>query len=115
MPILQSCAVTTYASAASAEPCNGWTYEYLPWPAAIKILASCSGGASNGTISVYSGSESICEGQSVTLGTTRVLPHDFNNHPITFHAPAGDRLRVKLTSTAASTEFQYVISVEPIR
>lgn len=115
MPILQSAAVTAVASGASSEPCQGWTYEYLPWPAAVKILATMATGATNGTISVYSGSEAIIENQGLSLGTTRVLPNDLNTHPITFHAPAGDRLRVKLTSAAANTEFQYVIVVEPIR
>ncbi|MCE5255187.1 MAG: hypothetical protein LLG45_13455 [Actinomycetia bacterium] len=116
MPILQSSAATTYASGVSLEPCNGWTYEYLPWPAAVKVLCQFFGGATAGTVSVYSGSESIIESQTIQIGpATLSLPNDLACHPITFHAPAGDRLRVKLTSTAANTQFQYVIVVEPIR
>jgi hypothetical protein len=116
MPILQNSAATTYAAAAQAKPCEGWTYEYLPWPAAVKVLAQFFGGATAGTISVYSGSEAIIENQTIQIGAaTLSLPNDLNCHPITFHAPAGDRLRVVLTSTAANTQFQYVIVVEPIR
>ncbi|MCX6497170.1 MAG: hypothetical protein NTU93_00035 [Arthrobacter sp.] len=93
-------------------PISGWAYEFLPWPAEVKIL--CSADKALGTIQVYSGSESIVDTSPVSIGTINVFPNDLNTHPIMFHAPAGDRLRVIQTQGTASTQFQMIVIVNPV-
>ena len=93
-------------------PLTGWAYEFLPWPARVKILANCDKAA--GTIQVYSGAESIVDPSILTTGSTGVLPADLNTHPIIFDAPAGDRLRINCTSGTAATQFNLVVLVTPL-
>jgi len=93
-------------------PLAGWTYEFLPWPAEVKILASCD--KALGTIQVASGSEAIVETSPLSIGTINVFPNDLNTHPIVFHAPAGDRLRLVCTGGTATTQFAIVIIVNPV-
>lgn len=104
---------TTAASAgAQTTPLAGWAYEFLPWPAEVKILVSAD--KVLGTVQVYSGSESIVDTSPVSLGTINVFPNDLNTHPILFHAPAGDRLRMICTGGTATTQFQIVVIVNPV-
>jgi hypothetical protein len=95
-----------------ANPLSGWAYEFLPWPAEVKILASCD--KALGTIQVYSGSESIMDTSPVSIGTINVFPNDLNTHPIMFHAPAGDRLRIVCTNGTITSQFQLVVIVNPV-
>lgn len=93
-------------------PLNGWAYEFLPWPAEVKLLVSAD--KALGTIQVYSGSESIVDPSPVSIGTINVFPNDLNTHPIIFHAPAGDRLRVVCTGGTATTQFAIVVIANPV-
>lgn len=95
-----------------ATPLAGWAYEFLPWPARVKILAT-SDKALN-TIQVYSGSESIVDPSPLSIGTINVLPADLNTHPIIFDAPAGDRLRVIFTAGTVTSQLQMLILVTPL-
>jgi len=119
MPVLQQADLATpLAVGATQEPCTGWTYEYLPWPAAVKILAQwyAAGTTAPCKMSVWSGSEAIAEEVDIGKSTgIHLLPNDLNCHPITFNAPAGDRLKVRFTSKTTDTEPQFIIMVEPIR
>ena len=103
---------TIGAVGGTANPLNGWAYEFLPWPARVKILASAD--KVLGTIQVYSGSESIVDPSPVSKGTIDVLPSDLNTHPIIFDAPAGDRLRLNLYAGTITTQFQILILVTPL-
>lgn len=103
---------TTAVVGNQVTPLAGWSYEFLPWPAEVKILVAAD--KALGTIQVYSGSESIVDTSPVSLGTINVFPNDLNTHPIVFHAPAGDRLRVICTGGTATTQFQMVIIVNPV-
>jgi hypothetical protein len=106
--------VATAAPIGSAVyPFAGWTYEFLPWPARIKLLVHAS---LAGKVQVYSGSESIMDPSNVQVNATAgALPADLNVQPIVFDAPAGDRLRVVCTNdTAAVTTFSLVVLVTPI-
>jgi hypothetical protein len=53
-------------------PVNGWTYEFLPFPARVKLLVTAD--KALGTIQVMSGSESIVDPSPVSIGTINVLP-----------------------------------------
>jgi hypothetical protein len=93
-------------------PLAGWAYEFLPWPARVKVLMTCD--KPLGTVQVYSGSESIVDPSPVSVGTINILPADLNTHAIIFDAPAGDRLRLVCTGGTATTQFQTVILVTPL-
>ena len=84
-------------------PCSGWQYEYLPWPASIIILARASGAALV-NITVYSGSETIQERSPLQLnGTAGTTPSELNTPAISFQAAAGDRLKLLIDNATAGT------------
>jgi hypothetical protein len=103
---------TTAVVGNQVTPLQGWAYEFLPWPARVKILMTAD--KALGTVQVYSGSESIVDPSPVSIGTINVLPNDLGTHPMIFDAPAGDRLRLVCTGGTATTQFQTVILVTPI-
>jgi hypothetical protein len=111
----QATFVTTTAAGAGSQvfPVAGWTYEFLPWPARVKLLVHANAA---GTLQVYSGSESIMDPSPVQVNATAgALPSDLNVHPIIFDAPAGDRLRlVFTTTTAGATIVSIVMLVTPL-
>jgi hypothetical protein len=111
----QATFVQTSAAATGSQltPLAGWTYEYLPWPARVKVLAHASAA---GNMQVYSGSESIQDPSPVRINATAGdLPADLNVHPLIFDAPAGDRLRLIFTTTqAAATVLSVIILITPI-
>lgn len=89
---------TSIAAGAVANPVLGWAYEFLPWPARIKILARTT--AVGVTNQIQSGSETIVEESPVQSGgTAGVTPSDLNTPSIEFLAPAGDRLKTLFRNT----------------
>ena len=84
--------VYTNAGAFSdVRPLAGWQYEYLPWAAVVKVLATSA--TATCTLAVNSGSEQIQRVSPVSSGgAVGTLPNSFSNEPLIFHAPAGDRL-----------------------
>lgn len=102
---------TNAGAFADIRPLAGWQYEYLPWPAVVKVLATSATGTC--TLAVNSGSEQIQRVSPVSSGgAVGTLPNSFSNEPLIFHAPAGDRLEVVLASTAAAT-VNLLVDVNP--
>lgn len=98
----------------TANPVDGWQYEYLPWPAAVKILQRATTTGVRATIT--SGSETIQEEAPVQSGgTAGVTPSDLNTPAVTFVASAGDRLKIKLREVSAGTPtVDGMVYVEPL-
>lgn len=95
-------------------PLSGWQFEYLPWPAAVKILVR--GTDVNTRITVYSGSQTIQERSPIQGGgTAGTTPTDFTTTPIVFMGAAGDRLKLAIDEVAAGTPtVDGVIIAEPL-
>jgi hypothetical protein len=83
-------------------PISGWQFEYLPWPALLKLLILATD--NNERVTVYSGSETIQERSPVQGGgTAGVTPSELNTPAITWHGAAGDRVKVVVDNTTAGT------------
>jgi hypothetical protein len=98
LPISQS-----IAAGAVSNIISGWQYEYLPWPARIKLLVRAV--ATTLKLTVFSGSETIQEeGPIQSGGTAGVTPSELNTAPIIWDAAAGDRLKFQVRSTDAGAQ-----------
>jgi hypothetical protein len=95
-------------------PAAGWQFEYLPWPAAVKILLRATD--VNTRVTVYSGSQTIQERSPIQGGgTAGTTPTDFTTTPIVFMAGAGDRLKFAIDEVAGGTpNVDGVIIAEPL-
>jgi len=81
----------------------GWQYEYLPWPARLKLILSTN--VLTLLATVFSGSETIQEESPVAAGgTVGRTPSELNFSPIVWDAPAGDRIKVQVRSTDAGAQ-----------
>jgi hypothetical protein len=112
------------AGAVDVNPLSGWTYEYLPWPAHVRILIGSVAPATPGqvTAAVYSGSECIQAKSHVSGGpparaiVAGQLPTELDVPPIDFQAPAGDRVQLLLGNADAGTKYvQGTVILTPIR
>jgi hypothetical protein len=82
---------------------TGWQYEYLPWPARIKLLMRAPVATLKAT--VFSGSETIQEeGPVQSGGVAGTTPAELTTPPVVWDAPAGDRLKVNIRSTDAGAQ-----------
>lgn len=82
---------------------SGWQYEYLPWPARLKLILSAPVATLFAT--VFSGSETIQEESNISSGgTAGRTPAELNFPPIVWDAPAGDRIKVQVRSTDAGAQ-----------
>ncbi len=82
---------------------SGWQYEYLPWPARIKLMVRAP--VATLKLTVFSGSETIQEESPIQSGgTAGVTPAELNTAPIVWDAPAGDRLKLNVRSTDAGSQ-----------
>jgi hypothetical protein len=91
------------AAGATSNIISGWQYEYLPWPARIKLLIRATAATLKATI--FSGSETIQEESPIQAGgTAGVTPSELNTPPIVWDAPAGDRLKFNVRSTDAGSQ-----------
>lgn len=82
---------------------SGWQYEYLPWPARIKLLIRAT--ATTLRLTVFSGSETIQEESPIQGGgTAGTTPSELNTPPITWDGASGDRLKFNVRSTDAATQ-----------
>src|SRR5258707_8772403 len=73
----------------------GWQYEYLPWPARIKLLIRAT--IVGVTLVVFSGSETIMEESPIQAGgTAGGAPAELTTPPTVVGPPRGDRLQIKL-------------------
>lgn len=76
-------------------PLAGWQFEYLPWPAVVKLLIRAT--LVSTRITVYTGSQTIQERSPIQAGgTIGVTPTDFTTSPVTFVGAAGDRLKLAI-------------------
>ena len=83
-------------------PLSGWQYEYLPWPAVVKLLVR--GTDVNTRITVYSGAQTIQERSPIQGGgTAGTTPTDFTTTPVVFVGQAGDRLKLAIDEVAGGT------------
>ena len=91
------------AAGATVNVITGWQYEYLPWPARLKLLLRAPVTTLKAT--VFSGSETIMEESNVQGGgTAGTTPAELTTPPIVWDAPAGDRLKVNIRSTDAGAQ-----------
>lgn len=82
---------------------TGWQYEYLPWPARIKLLTRAT--ATTLRLTVFSGSETIQEESPIQGGgTAGVTPSELNTPPVVWDAAMGDRLKLNVRSTDAGAQ-----------
>jgi hypothetical protein len=91
----------------------GWQFEFLPWPANVKVgLKTTAVGV---TVAMFSGSQTIQETSTVSVGGAAGVPPNELNIPFTyFAAAAGDRLKIVLVNTTAGTlTVDGVIIAEP--
>lgn len=102
------------ASQLGYNPLSGWQFEYLPWPAVVKLLVRATD--VNTRITVYSGSQTIQERSPIQGGgTAGTTPTDFTTTPVTFVAQAGDRLKLAIDEVAAGTPtVDGVVIAEPL-
>jgi hypothetical protein len=114
MPMLPFTKALT-ANQLGFNPLIGWQYEYLPWPAHVKVLVNTTAAAGTVLITLYTGSETIVQRSPVGVGgTAGVLPNELSNPPLVFMAAAGDRLIISIDETAGATPtVNGIIYVEP--
>lgn len=91
------------AAGATVNITSGLQYEYLPWPARVKMLIRAPVATLRST--VFSGSETIQEESPIQSGgTAGVTPSELNTPPVLWDAAAGDRLKVNVRSTDAGAQ-----------
>ncbi len=103
------------AAGAVSNIISGWQYEYLPWPARLKLLIRAP--VATLRLTVFSGSETIMEESPIQSGgTAGVTPAELNTAPIVWDAPAGDRLKFNVRSTdAAAQTVDAIVYAYPLR
>jgi hypothetical protein len=98
---------------------SGWQYEYLPWPARIKMLIRTTSPAVAGAVklTVFSGSETIQEESPIQGGgTAGTTPSELNTAPIVWDAPSGDRLKFNVrNSDAGAQTVDAIVYAYPLR
>jgi len=95
-------------------PLSGWQYEYVPWPAVVILLVRST--TTGNRITVFTGSETIQERTPVQGGgTAGTTPSELNTPAISFHAAAGDRLKLVIDEVAGGTPtVDGVVIVNPL-
>lgn len=103
------------AAGAVSNIISGWQYEYLPWPARIKMLIRAT--AATLKVTIFSGSETIQEESPIQAGgTAGVTPSELNTAPIVWDAPSGDRLKFNVRSTDAGAQtVDAIVYAYPLR
>lgn len=105
-------AVSTAANTKSANQVSG-TYEFLPWPAVITLIAR--GSATGMLLQLVSDGQNLVSDMAVPFtGTAGAL--SVNDHTIAeFPVPAGSRTEFYLRNgTAGALTTDYIIYAEPI-
>lgn len=81
----------------------GSQYEYVPWPARIKLLQRAT--ALTIFATVFSGSETIQEESPVQAGgVAGTTPAELTTPPVVWDAASGDRLKISYRSTDVGTQ-----------
>lgn len=112
MPLLTFSQALT-ANQLGFNPLTGWQYEYLPWPAIVKLLIRATGVSAR--LTLYTGSTTIQQRSIIQGGgTAGTTPSDLNTNAILFVAGAGDRLIPQIDEVSALTPtVDGVVFVEP--
>lgn len=102
------------APGATDQPLASTTYEFLPFPAHVRIMQKAT--AVGVTQQVFSGAESVMDNSPITvLPTAGVTPNELNAHPFDFDAPAGDRIRiVNANTTGGALVVDSVVIITPL-
>lgn len=106
------------AAGATDQPLAGTTYEFLPFPAHVRIMQKTT--ATGVTQQVFSGSESIMDASPVSVLLAAnfpagFTPNELNVHPFDFDGPAGDRVRiVNVNTTGGALVVDTVVIVNPL-
>jgi hypothetical protein len=104
------------AAGASYAPLTGWTYEFLPFPAHVRVIMNAS--AVGTFVAIFSGSECIQDDSPLSAGgTTGVIPNDMTTgaQVLDFQAAAGDKLRIAMRNpTGGAVVQQGTIIVQPL-
>lgn len=95
-------------------PISGWQFEYVPYPAAVKMLLRATD--VNTRVTIYTGSQTIQERSPIQGGgTAGTTPTDFTTTAATFIAAAGDRLKLAIDEVAGGTPtVDGVVIMEPL-
>lgn len=112
MPILTFSTAMT-ANQLGLNPVSGWQYEFLPWPARVKLVTNAT--TTGVRLTCYTGSQTIQVRSPVQSGATAgVIPAELNTPPIGFMAAAGDRLILQYDEVAGGTPtVNGIIYVDP--
>ena len=103
------------------QPLIGWQYEYVPFPAAVKIIVNAAQTTLTDVVnlSISSGSEQVQESSPISataFANAGTYPSELNFPSITWLSPAGDRLKLIFTSTTAGPNIvQGTIYINPLR
>lgn len=90
------------ASQQGFNPIAGWQYEYLPFPAACKLLLRSTTGGTR--LTLYSGAGTIQERSPVQGGgTAGVTPSDLNTPATTWIGQQGDRIKAVIDEVLGGT------------
>lgn len=100
MPMLQFYQ-QNLGSGATYLPLQGWTYEYLPWPALVE-LAVVASAINSANMTVTSGSDTLAEDQVIGGGGTDGVYPAFDQPQLEDIAAAGDRLKINIRETAGA-------------
>lgn len=95
-------------------PLSGWQFQYVPWPAAVKIMVRAT--TAGVRLTMYSGSETIQERSPVqSAGVAGTTPSELNTTPLIFQAAGGDFLKMALDEVLAGTPtVDGIIILEPL-
>lgn len=112
MPMLPFSQALT-ANQLGVNPLSGWAYEFLPWPAFVRILLRAT--TINTRATVKTGSQEIQPRSQVQGGgTAGTTPSPLNTPVIEFIGSPGDRLAVLLDEVGgAAATVDGIIYVDP--
>src|SRR5437773_10291639 len=80
----------------------GWQYEFLPWPAQVKIGVRTT--ATGVTAAIFTGTQTIQETSPVLSRVTAdATPSELNTPCIYFIGMSGDRLKIVLVNMTGGT------------
>lgn len=88
-------------AAGVADPLSGSQYEFLPWPAVVRIAMNAEDGGVVATVS--SGSDVLQEEGPISIRETAGVFPNRENFDLEDLAAAGDRLKIRLRNTGAAT------------
>lgn len=94
---------TLVAAGATANPLDGWDYEFLPWPARVEF---CYRATAIGLVAtVVSGSDRLTEEDPIPAGgTAGAPPTSFNTPILVDEAAARDRLKLAIRNPTAGAQ-----------